>query len=105
MLLSEPFNKNRTSKLNARSVSNRATLIHDLNVDVKSDLACISEMWLGQEVGGIPLFKICPVGFCMWYQLRPHDRNSEVAVVIQDSWETSRALLLRYLAMRPYLLI
>lgn len=84
MLLSEPFNKNRTSKLNARSVSNRATLIHDLSVDEKADLGCISEMWLIQE-GGIPLFERCPVGFYMWYQLRPHGRNSEVALVIQDS--------------------
>ena len=39
--------------LNARSVSNKTQLIHDLILEEDADLACITETWIGRE-GGLP---------------------------------------------------
>lgn len=58
--------------VNARSVCNKATLIHDLILEEKADLACITETWMGQE-GGVPFTDICPASFQVWHQLRPQE--------------------------------
>lgn len=45
--------------LNARSIYNKASLIHDLNMDEKANLAYISENWMW----GVALSEICPAMF------------------------------------------
>ncbi|KAF7246590.1 Craniofacial development protein 2 [Varanus komodoensis] len=45
--------------LNARSVHNKTSLIHDLIVDEGADLACITETWIG-EGGDVALSQLRP---------------------------------------------
>ena len=47
--------------LNARSVQNKISLIHDLIVDEGADLVCIIETWVG-ELGGVTLTHLCLPG-------------------------------------------
>lgn len=53
--------------VNARPACNKGTLIHDFIAEVTADLACITDTWMGQEVG-IPLSETCPAGFPMQHQ-------------------------------------
>ena len=60
--------------LNARSVSNKPQVIHDLNLEVDADLACITETWIGRE-GGPPLALVCPPDYDIQYQGRLEGRG------------------------------
>ena len=60
--------------LNARSVSNKAQVIHDLMLEQDADLACISETWIGGE-GGPPLALICLPGYAVQHQGRLEGRG------------------------------
>ncbi|XP_058034525.1 uncharacterized protein LOC131196108 [Ahaetulla prasina] len=71
---------------NARSVVNKAPLIHDLIQGGAADLIGITETWLGTE-GGVPLVEICPPGFRALHQPRAQGRGGGVAVVIRESLE------------------
>ena len=53
--------------LNARSVQNKISLIHDLIVDDGADLVCITETWVG-ELGGVTLTQLCPPGYSVQHQ-------------------------------------
>ena len=55
--------------LNARSVSNKTQVIHDLILEEDADLACITETWINGE-GGPPLALICPPGYAVQHQGR-----------------------------------
>ena len=59
--------------LNARSVSNKAQVIHDLILEEDADLACITETWIGGE-GGPPLVLICLLGYAVQHQGRLEGR-------------------------------
>ena len=60
--------------LNARSVSNKAQVIQDLILEEDTDLACITETWIGGE-GGPPLALICPPGYAVQHQGRLEGRG------------------------------
>ena len=70
--------------LNARSVHNKTSLIHDLIVDEAADLACITETWVGEQ-GGVSLSQLCPPGYLVQHQGRPEGRGGGVAVVYRNS--------------------
>ena len=60
--------------LNARSVSNKVQVIQDLILEEDTDLACITETWIGGE-GGPPLALICPPGYAVQHQGRLEGRG------------------------------
>uniref|UniRef100_A0A2D4HCK4 Uncharacterized protein n=1 Tax=Micrurus lemniscatus lemniscatus TaxID=129467 RepID=A0A2D4HCK4_MICLE len=59
---------------NARSIVNKAPLIHDIIQEGGIHLAGITETWLGQE-GGVPLVELCPPGFQAFHQPRSQGRG------------------------------
>uniref|UniRef100_A0ABM5FRX5 Endophilin-A1 isoform X1 n=1 Tax=Pogona vitticeps TaxID=103695 RepID=A0ABM5FRX5_9SAUR len=75
--------------LNARSVSNKPQLIHDLILEEDADLACITETWLGGE-GGPPLALICLPGYAIQHQGRLEGRGGGVAIVYKSILEVTR---------------
>lgn len=72
--------------LNARSICNKASLIHDLNMDEKANLAYISENWMWD----VALSEICPAMFWVWHHLRLQDRGGGVMIVIRKCLRTFR---------------
>ncbi|KAF7250183.1 putative RNA-directed DNA polymerase from transposon BS [Varanus komodoensis] len=60
--------------LNARSVSNKSSLIHDLIVDEGADLACIMETWVG-EGGMLPSLNCARPG--IWFSTVHAQRGGE----------------------------
>ncbi|KAF7241018.1 RNA-directed DNA polymerase from mobile element jockey [Varanus komodoensis] len=69
--------------LNARSVNNKSSLIHDLIVDEGADLACITETWAGG--GDVALSQLCPPGYLVQHCSRPEGRGGGVALVYRAS--------------------
>ncbi|KAF7243144.1 Cullin-3 [Varanus komodoensis] len=70
--------------LNARSVNNKSSLIHDLIVDEGADLACITETWAG-EGGDVALSQLCPPGYLVQHCSRQERRGGGVALVYRAS--------------------
>ncbi|KAF7235047.1 Vomeronasal type-2 receptor 26 [Varanus komodoensis] len=70
--------------LNARSVNNKSSLIHDMIVDEGADLACITETWVG-EGGDVALSQLCPPGYLVQHCSRPEGRGGGVALVYRAS--------------------
>ncbi|KAF7241902.1 Non-homologous end-joining factor 1 [Varanus komodoensis] len=70
--------------LNARSVNNKSSLIHDLIVDEGADLACITETWAG-EGGDVALSQLCLPGYLVQHCSLPEGRGGGVALVYRAS--------------------
>ncbi|XP_061476577.1 uncharacterized protein LOC133381454 [Rhineura floridana] len=75
--------------LNARSVHNQISLIHDLIVDEAADLACITQTWVGEQ-GGVSLSQLCPPGYLVQHQGRSEGQGGGVAVVYRSSISLSK---------------
>ncbi|XP_053151089.1 uncharacterized protein LOC128344612 [Hemicordylus capensis] len=79
----------RVLLLNARSVNAKTSLIHDLIVDERADLVCVTETWL-DVLGGVGLSQLCPPGFQIAQQPRLEGRGGGVAVIFRETLPVSR---------------
>ena len=75
--------------MHARSVQNKTALIHDVILDEGTDLACITETWVGEE-SGVPFSQLCPPGYSVQHQCHSEDQGGGVATVYRSSTSLTR---------------
>ncbi|XP_064411792.1 uncharacterized protein LOC135355666 [Latimeria chalumnae] len=80
----------RTVLLNARSISNKTSMIYDL-LDDGMDLACITETWLDECAAPI-LAAAIPQGFSVIHCPRLHRRGGGVAICFRSNFKYTRTL-------------
>ncbi|XP_053148482.1 uncharacterized protein LOC128343440 [Hemicordylus capensis] len=78
--------------LNAKSVNAKTSLIHNLIVDERADLVCVTETWV-DELGGVGLSQLCPPGFLSVQQPRLASQGGGVAVIYRETLPISRCLV------------
>ena len=55
----------------------------------EADLACITEIWVGEQ-GGVGLTQLCPPGYSVQHQARLEGQGGGVVVVYRDSLSIPR---------------